>query len=366
VKRWWNSTTTTIAATVVAAIVLGLSLQQLVSSGLLHLGLARQQTIEKVNSSLLLQLPGRVATLLDILDATPHADRPAVIAAAQRPQVRLRLLDAPMPNLTNRDEPDADLLRHRIEATLTAPRSVVVAEWYRPPDQQAGTGTSRVKIGVMIETALSDGRWLLFWSTLLPPPAVDPVATQFSRASFAAWLAISVLLGILLSILAARRLVRPLSELATAVEEIGGNGDVPPISPRGTREVQGVILAFNRMRERLRRFNEDRTRMLAAMSHDLRTPLTRLRLRAELVEDHIQQEKMLAELDMMDDMIESMLSFARDDAKHEPRSLVDLSALVEGICQDASDAGEPVTFSGRFPAARRSCGAPSQILLTTR
>ena len=104
--------------------------------------------------------------------------------------------------------------------------------------------------------------------------------------------------------------------------------------------------AFNRMQERLRRFNEDRTRMIAAMSHDLRTPLTRLRLRAELVEDHDQQQKMLADLDMMGGMIESVLSFARDDTKHESRSLVDLSALVEGICQDADDAGEPVTFSG--------------------
>ena len=104
--------------------------------------------------------------------------------------------------------------------------------------------------------------------------------------------------------------------------------------------------AFNRMQERLRRFNEDRTRMIAAMSHDLRTPLTRLRLRAELVEDHDQQQKMLADLDMMGEMIESVLSFARDDTKHESRSLVDLSALVEGICQDAADAGEPVTFSG--------------------
>ena len=81
--------------------------------------------------------------------------------------------------------------------------------------------------------------------------------------------------------------------------------------------------AFNRMQERLRRFNEDRTRMIAAMSHDLRTPLTRLRLRAELVEDQDQQQKMLAELDMMGGMIESVLTFARDDTKHEPRSLVD-------------------------------------------
>ena len=180
----------------------------------------------------------------------------------------------------------------------------------------------------------------------MEPPPVDPVATKFSRVTFAAWLTLSILVGILLSMLAARRLVKPLSELGTAVDRIGGSGDAPAIRPRGPRELRGTIEAFNRMQERLRRFNEDRTRMIAAMSHDLRTPLTRLRLRAELVEDQDQQQKMLRDLDMMGEMIKSVLALAQDDAKREPRSLVDLSALVEGICEDASDAGEPVTFSG--------------------
>jgi signal transduction histidine kinase len=326
--------------------VLGFSLQHLVDSGLLYLGLARQQPIQSANPRLLMQLPGRFATLLDVLDATPDAERPIVIAAAQRPPVRVRLLDAPVANLVNGSEPDANLLRSRIEAVLTVPRPVFVVDSYRAADQQARGNGGRVQNGVLIEAALSDGHWLLLVSQLLPPPASDPIATEFSRASFAAWLAISILLGILLSVLAARRLVKPLSELAIAVEQLGGSADAPPITPRGPREVQGTIQAFNRMQERLRRFNEDRTRMIAAMSHDLRTPLTRLRLRAELVEDHNQQQKMLGELDMMGEMIGSVLSFARDDAKHEPRSLVDLSALVEGICEDASDVGEPVTFSG--------------------
>jgi signal transduction histidine kinase len=82
------------------------------------------------------------------------------------------------------------------------------------------------------------------------------------------------------------------------------------------------------------------------MSHDLRTPLTRLRLRTELIESPVHQEKMQAEIDFMSQLIDSILSFARDDTKREPRTMVDLSALVEGICENASDAGDPVTFSG--------------------
>lgn len=344
-KRWWDSTTTTIALTVVVAMVLGVSLQQMASSELLYLGQARKQNLQQEDVRVFLRLPGRIAALLEVLDAMPDAERGPIIAAAQRPQVHIRLLDGPFPHLIDADEPDANMVRARVQAALTAPHPVVVADRYRSVDQGAGIGDRRVENGMLIEAALSDGHWLLFASNLNPPP-VDPVATEFSRAAFAAWLILSALLAVLLSMLAAKRLVKPLSELARAVEQLGGSGDAPPLSPHGPREVQGTMRAFNRMQERLRRFNEDRTRMIAAMSHDLRTPLTRLRLRAESVEDHDQQQKMLAELDMMGKMIESVLSFARDDTKHEPQSLVDLSALVEGICLDAADAGEPVTFSG--------------------
>jgi signal transduction histidine kinase len=346
VKRWWDSTMTTIALTVVVAMVLGVSFQQLVSSGLLYLGLARQQDLQVQNTRIFVQLPARIAALAEVVDKTPDAERPAVIAAAQRPQVSVRLLAGPFPNLVDSHEPDANLVRARVQAMLTAPRPVIVADRYRPADPRVGAGDARVENGMWIEAALSDGHWLLFLSNLDPPPAVDPVATEFSRASFATWLVLSILLAILLSMLATRRLIKPLSELARAVEQLGGSGDAPPLPPRGPRELQGTMRAFNRMQERLRRFNEDRTRMIAAMSHDLRTPLTRLRLRAELVEDQGQQQKMLVELNTMGTMIESVLSFARDDTKHEPQSLVDLSALVEGICEDVSDAGEPVTFLG--------------------
>jgi signal transduction histidine kinase len=110
------------------------------------------------------------------------------------------------------------------------------------------------------------------------------VAAEFSVASSVAWLVLSLALVVLVSVVAARRLVKPLSQLSVAVDHLGASGDDPPIPPRGPREIEGVIGAFNRMRERLRRFNQDRTRMMAAMSHDLRTALTRLRMRIEMAE----------------------------------------------------------------------------------
>ena len=256
------------------------------------------------------------------------------------------MLDTPAPNLGNRGEPDAEVMRHRIEAALTAPRPVIVADRYRLADEKAGPAGGRVENGTWIEASLANGQWLLVVSNLDPPPPSDPVAAEFSLASFAAWVVLSLALAALLSVVAARRVVKPLSELSAAVDRLGPSGDDPSVPPHGPREIEGIIRAFNRMRERLRRFNEDRTRMMAAMSHDLRTPLTRLRMRIEMAQGLEDQQKMLDELDMMNGMVESILSFTRDDAKQEARSLVDLSALVEGICEDAVDAGEKVTFSG--------------------
>ena len=219
--RGWRggSTATTIALTVVVAMVVGFSLQEVVGSGLHYLGLPRRQTVQQGDAWLFQQLPGRIAGLLDVLDATPDAERPAVIAAAQRPRVHVRVLDAPIPNWTDKADANAALLRRRIEAALRVPRPVIVTDRYSPVDKQADPAADRVESGVLIEAALSDGRWLLFRSDLHAPPPVDPVASRFSQARFAASLALSILLGIVLSMLAARRLARPLTELTAAVDQ---------------------------------------------------------------------------------------------------------------------------------------------------
>ena len=120
---------------------------------------------------------------------------------------------------------------------------------------------------------------------------------------------------------------------------------------RGPREIQAIIEAFNRMQVRLSRFIEDRTRMIAAISHDLRTPLTRLQLRMESPDVLAERQRMLADLHAMGEMIDSVISFAQEDTRREPRLLVDVATLVEGICDDAADAGQSVTFSGARDAA---------------
>jgi signal transduction histidine kinase len=160
------------------------------------------------------------------------------------------------------------------------------------------------------------------------------------------WLtAISVVVG-LVAFWGVRRATVPLSVFATAAERLGVDVNVEPISEEGPSEVKRAAHAFNTMQRRLQRFIQDRTQMLAAISHDLRTPITRLRLRAEFIDDDDQRGKMLSDLNDMEAMISSTLAFARDDAANEPATHVDAAAIVAALCGDQAAAGRDVRYNG--------------------
>jgi signal transduction histidine kinase len=156
-----------------------------------------------------------------------------------------------------------------------------------------------------------------------------------------------VFIAVVVSIWMAHRIAAPIRDFGRAAERLGVDLTAPPLAERGPLELRATIQTFNRMQNRLRRFLEDRTQMLAAISHDLRAPLARLRLRAELVADGEQQRKMFDDLDDMNAMIDSTLAFARNDARREPRRLVDLGVLVGDVCEDAGDAGGMVSYTGQ-------------------
>jgi signal transduction histidine kinase len=147
-------------------------------------------------------------------------------------------------------------------------------------------------------------------------------------------LVLAALAIIAASVWAVRRLTAPLTTLAEAAEQLGRDVNTPPLPETGPRELRDAAHAFNVMQERLQRFVRDRTLMVAAMSHDLRTPITRLRLRAEFVEDDEQRRRMLADLADMESMVDSTLAFTREEASSEGDASVDLVSLVESICED--------------------------------
>jgi signal transduction histidine kinase len=150
----------------------------------------------------------------------------------------------------------------------------------------------------------------------------------------------------LLGLWAARALTAPLSTFAKAAESFSLNGAAAPLSERGPEEVRAVARALNRMRERITALMDDRTKMLAAISHDLRTPITRLRLRSEFIEDEAQRSRMLADLDQMRSMLEAVLSFLQNDRRGEAMTLTDIASSLQLVADQFADMGHSVTYAG--------------------
>jgi len=156
-----------------------------------------------------------------------------------------------------------------------------------------------------------------------------------------------IALGIgVLAVWAARRVTKPFGQFTLAATRLGTDVNAPPLPVEGAREIKQAAHAFNVMQQRINRFIEDRTLMLAAISHDIRTSLTRLRLRSEYISDSEQKRKMESDLDEMNMMLEETLDFAREDAKKETTTKVDMAALLESLCDDLADAGQAVRYVG--------------------
>ena len=206
-----------------------------------------------------------------------------------------------------------------------------------------------------VQIALRDGTWVTFDSLVSPQAAAMPMRVA---------LTLLVLLGtvIVLSLVAVRWVTGPLSSLASAAEKLGEDINRPPLPEAGPVEVQRAAKAFNTMQRRLARFISDRTRVLTAMSHDLKTPITRMRLRAEMLDDETVRTKFVRDLDEMESMVTQTLDFMRDSSAGEPLQRMDIMALLESLQTDYQDTGRPVEiqgsvvhpYSGR-PLALRRC-----------
>jgi signal transduction histidine kinase len=193
------------------------------------------------------------------------------------------------------------------------------------------------------EVQLRDGTWARFDTVL--PPASDGVPWRLL-------LALGVLLAavLLLSFFAVRWVTRPLHVLATAAEALGRDIHSPKLPEDGPLEIRQAAHAFNTMQDRLTRFIEDRTRMLAAMSHDLKTPITRMRLRAELMDDEDMRRHFEGDLKEMEEMVKYTLEFMRGLGGGEVRQPVNVMALLESLQSDNEAMGRWVRIEGQADA----------------
>ena len=183
----------------------------------------------------------------------------------------------------------------------------------------------------VIGMRLPDGEWLNVKAEL------EPLRPWHSPTFLASFVLMTVAAAAL-TLWAVRRLTAPVRTLAEAAEALGRDVNAPPLPENGPTEVATAAVAFNTMAARIRRFVEDRTELLSAIGHDLRTPITRLKLRAEFVEDDEQRGKILADLEELEAMVSATLAFGRDARTTEPVTQLDLAELLRTILDEAGDA----------------------------
>ncbi|MCB1826796.1 MAG: HAMP domain-containing protein [Coxiellaceae bacterium] len=183
---------------------------------------------------------------------------------------------------------------------------------------------------LQISVPLANGQWLNIERKTLQNP--------WFSAGFMVSLIVILFSMVLLCYLIVKRLAVPLFEFTDAAKRFGTDLHAPPIAVSGTQEMREAVQAFNAMQKRIRRMVHDRTQMLAAVSHDLRAPITRLQLRLEYFKERQEHyQKAVADLKIMEEMISSILSFARDSSRTEPMERFDMNALLESLCDDLAD-----------------------------
>jgi signal transduction histidine kinase len=304
----------------------------------------------------------RTVTLVHLLRETPAELHPRIVRAASGGSLSFGMATAsPIEDTpAHRDNPLARMLAQALNGAAVG---TVLVDIDRPmPDpakarrahdhahereeEEASDDHHRGRkkperpvLALAVAVDLTDGRWLVARAGPVPPP-------PGWQLSYLIAFALTAALVCLAAMGAVRRLTRPLSALAQAADDFGRGLGGPVLEERGPLEVRRTVRAFNLMRERLRRFVDDRTRMLAAIGHDLRTPLTSLRLRAEFVEDDETRQKIIETLEEMQRMVEAALGFLREEAANEPVAEVDLGALVESVVTDYADLGQEVRFAG--------------------
>jgi signal transduction histidine kinase len=267
--------------------------------------------------------PGEVVTLIRLIAATP---------AAERADLLVRLVDA-FPS-------------H--ELALASP--VVTAEWSQPPHGflhlpagyasaiRDAAGDGRLRLAVRVP----DGEVVTALLAPPPPPLFGP---------FSITLVSVAVLVTLLGLWAVRALARPLRAFAQAAEGFDPDGDIAPLVETGPEEVRAAAVALNGMRGRIKALVEDRTRLLAAVGHDLRTPITRLRLRCDFLDDESLRTAMLRDLAQMQRMAESVLDHLRAGRAAPAPVSIDLASLVQTVCDDFADLGHDVAYEGPDHAA---------------
>ncbi|WP_235803682.1 ATP-binding protein [Halomonas sp. GFAJ-1] len=212
---------------------------------------------------------------------------------------------------------------------------------------------------LVVQLELAPDTWL-YVATLLGVPDIFSGYRWLSEERLL--VGVLVLLSVLaLSLLGITSVTRPLARLSKAARQLGDDLDSPPLKESGPKEVAATAVAFNRMQRRIREQIDERERLFSAISHDLKTPITRLRLRAEMLDDPVQRERFCASLDELSELVKGALASAKGLDLHEEPQPTDLNALVLEIAEALRLHGGEVSLCGNVlpltvkPLALKRC-----------
>lgn len=306
----------------------------------------------------------RTAGIVRLLESFPVQERLSLLPLLASQEIQITLSEQPIPTTSSNQSPNlaseiiknqlANLLPQNTEVRISMVDSIMASRMPPPMHRQhmAGNapmsgpwaymhGLHRMARFFQIQIRLQDGSWVRFERSLSEQLFSWPVRLFVV-------LGILLISVVLLSLIGVRSIIRPLAELRQAADGLGKNIKQPPLRETGPDEVRATAKAFNTMQRRLNNFIQDRASILAAVSHDLKTPLTRIRLRTDLMDDDEQREKIQKDLDEMESMVGATLDFMRGTETNEPSHQIDLMALLESIQADGAEMDEDIEIRGQI------------------
>jgi len=326
-------------------LVLGLILAQVIGSAILL-----QDRGDMVKRNLGMHFINRISAVVRLIEEVGPKQRNDIVRIFNAPDFNITLTAQPRSQSAHvtAPRPLVDLLRRSLPGESRVIVSIIPkvgdhrqSKWRQLPpprhlrDQHRPGPWRGRHVGFQTQVQLSDGQWLIFNRPV-------PEEIHSWRAKVLSYLAILVLSIAALSYLAVRFVTRPLGVLASAADDLGRNIQSPPLDEKGPAEVGRAARAFNNMQLRLRRYIEDRGEVLAAVSHDLKTPITRMRLRTEMLEQENIQEKFNQDLDDMEQMVQATLDFMQGTESSETPVPIDMVAMLEALQEDMQGLGYTV------------------------
>jgi signal transduction histidine kinase len=292
----------------------------------------------------------RLVALVPALDAVDGRARAAIARDASTRFAEVSVDRDPLLAVSGTDPLSVDLVR-RLADSL--PGRDIRAEVRQAQRNHEGGPRDR-QGSLVLSLALLSGDWVNI-TALRAQIAPETAAAR----AFALILGLSLLSVLAVGILLARGLTRPLTALAAAARAAGAGDRTARVAITGARELRDASAAFNDMQAQIARFDAERLRVLGAVGHDLRTPITSLRIRAEMLDDDATRDAMVRTLDDMAVMADGLVTYARGGAEAEPADNIALAEFLEQLAQDRGAAwrgGDKATVTGRRVALSRAIG----------